>query len=111
MEQPTILVAFAFLVLAVVLFYYQLSKHYRLKQLKELGFKISTASNTILKQRLKLIAPNYMSNPNLDSAVIASYSGLLVFWCATLKSNGCEITCWCFRKCEANTSSHLKNEA
>ena len=108
MDDPIKLVALVILVLTVLLLYYQLSKHHRLRALRKLGFRISTASNTILKHRLKLIAPIHMSDPELDSGVIASYSGLLVFWCATLQSNGRDINCWCFRKCESNTADPIQ---
>jgi hypothetical protein len=95
-------VSYLALALIFLALYYQFSKFSRIRAIEKIGFIISTASNEVLKSKLRNLAPIHMSNPELPYGIVASYKGLLVFWCATYMNKRGDVTCWCFRKCESN---------
>lgn len=103
------LLSYLILVLIIIAAYYQFSKSIRVNKLEKLGFESMLGSNEALKRRLKIIAPSHMQNPDLPIGVIASNDGLLVFWSTIYLINKYKITCWCFRKCESNSSEPSEN--
>ena len=98
------LVSYLILIILGIAVYYQISKSARLKKLSQLGFDSMLGSNESKKRRLLLIAPVHMQDPILPSEIKVTYNGLLVFWSVSQQIRKYKITCWCFRKCESNST-------